>query len=146
MTRLAGGRVALALAGVAATVAVAAVPTDVAHAHPHPASPPQAAASTLDGAPTQLPPLLTHYGAIAYSPHGAAGTARRHLSKLGAQQQALRRCGHDTCSVVTTFTHCGAVAHNGATYHGGLGLSRSAAETHAITKLGGGWIVDWACN
>lgn len=96
--------------------------------------------------PATLPPLVTHYGAIAYGDDGSAGTARRHLSKLGAQQQALQRCGDSSCKVVSTFTRCGAVAHDGASYHGGVGVSRGMAEARAISRLGGGWIVDWACN
>jgi hypothetical protein len=106
---------------------------------------PSAAAQAADAA-TNLPPLITHYGAIAYGQDGSQGKARRHLSKLGAQQQALQRCGDSTCTVVSTFTRCGAVAHDGTTYHGGVGLSRGMAEARAISRLGGGWIVDWACN
>jgi hypothetical protein len=106
---------------------------------------PAAGARPADAA-ANLPPLITHYGAIAYGPDGSQGKARRHLSKLGAQQQALQRCGGSSCTVVSTFTRCGAVAHDGATYHGGVGLSRGMAEAHAISRLGGGWIVDWACN
>ncbi|MBI2702557.1 MULTISPECIES: DUF4189 domain-containing protein [Mycobacterium] len=106
---------------------------------------PSAAAQAADAA-KNLPPLITHYGAIAYGQDGSQGKARRHLSKLGAQQQALQRCGDSTCTVVTTFTRCGAVAHDGAYYHGGVGLSRGMAEANAISRLGRGWIVDWACN
>lgn len=106
---------------------------------------PTARAQAADAA-TNLPPLITHYGAIAYGQDGSQGKARRHLSKRGAQQLALQRCGDSTCAVVSTFTRCGAVAHDGATYHGGVGLSRGMAETNAISRLGGGWIVDWACN
>jgi hypothetical protein len=109
-------------------------------------TPMQPAVAQAADAATNLPPLITHYGAIAYGQDGSQGTARRHLSKLGAQQQALQRCGDSTCTVVSTFTRCGAVAHDGARYHGGVGLSRPMAEANAISRLGGGWIVDWACN
>ncbi|OBJ60428.1 DUF4189 domain-containing protein [Mycobacterium sp. 1423905.2] len=136
-------RVALTTAGVVAAVGMAFAP--------HPVHPPAQAVTTATSnmpvqAPTNLPPLLTHYGAIAYSHDGAFGMARRHKSKLGAQQQAMERCGGGTCTVVTTFTKCGAVAHDGATYHGGVGLSRTAAETHAMSHLGGGQIVLSVCN
>lgn len=93
-----------------------------------------------------LPPLLTRYGAIAYAPDGTSGKARRHVSKLGAEQLALSRCGAPGCAVVSTFTRCGAVAHDGASYHGGFGHSRHAAELHAQSNLAGSWPVDWACN
>ena len=138
--------ITLALAALAGTAAITFAHPAPAHAMSPPATPPHAAPTKSFDPSTNLPPLLKHYGAIAYSHDGAAGTARRQFSKLGAQQLAMQRCGATTCTVVTTFTHCGAVAHDGARYHGGLGLSRSAAETHAITRLGGGWIVDWACN
>lgn len=96
--------------------------------------------------PENLPPLLTRYGAIAYAPDGTSGKARRHVSKLGAEQLALSRCGAPGCAVVSTFTHCGAVVHDGASYHGGFGHTRRAAELHAMSNLAGGWPVDWACN
>ncbi len=137
--------VGLVLAGLAITTAMVAAPAHPARAYQLDGTVRHAATAASD-APTNLPPLHKHYGAIAYSHDGASGIARRQLSKLGAQQQALQRCGVSTCRVVSTFTHCGAVAHDGANYHGGLGLSRSAAEAHAMSRLGGGWIVDWACN
>lgn len=122
-------RVAPALAGLLAAVVL--TPIQPAHA----------------SAPKDnLPPLIKHYGAIAYSPDGASGKARRHLSKLAAEQTALDRCGSAGCAVVSTFTKCGAVAHDGNMYHGGVGLTRQAAEHHAISRLGGGFAVDWACN
>jgi hypothetical protein len=74
------------------------------------------------------------------------GKAWRHLSRAQAKQRALELCGVDACKVVTTFTRCGAVAHNGATYHGGAGTTRSVAETNAMNKLGGGWVITSACN
>jgi hypothetical protein len=135
-----------ALAALAGGAAITFLPTPPAHAMSLPTAAGQTATTLPTQTPINLPPLLKHYGAIAYSHNGASGIARRQLSKLAAQQLAMQRCGTPTCTVVTTFTQCGAVAHDGARYHGGLGLSRTAAETHAISRLGSGWIVDWACN
>ena len=45
-----------------------------------------------------------------------------------------------------SLTRCGVVAHDGANYRGGVGTTRSVAESNAVTRLGGGWIVTWACN
>lgn len=139
-------RVALAFASLLAASTMAFTLIHPASARTHQASPTQAALSMPTDAPTNIPPLLKHYGAIAYGHDGSVGTARRHKSKLGAQQEAMQRCGSETCTILTTFTHCGAVAHDGDAYHGGLGLSRSAAEAHAVARLGGGWIVSSVCN
>ncbi|BDB44972.1 MULTISPECIES: DUF4189 domain-containing protein [Mycobacterium] len=128
-------RVARVFAGLVAALALVATLVQPAHARVH-----------TDATPQNIPPLLTKYGAIAYSPDGSSGKARRHVSKLGAEQLALSRCGSPSCIVVSTFTKCGAVAHDGTTYHGGIGLTRTAAEIHAVNRLGGGWPVDWACN
>jgi hypothetical protein len=93
-----------------------------------------------------LPPYHKFYGAIAYGHDGSSGKAWRQKSKLMAERLALQRCGIDTCAIVASFTRCGAVAHDGTTYHGGVGLSRAAAEQRAIANLGGGWVVNWACH
>ncbi|WP_205874727.1 DUF4189 domain-containing protein [Mycobacterium camsae] len=96
--------------------------------------------------PVNLPPHHTFYGAIAYGHDGSSGKAWRQKNKSMAERLALQRCGATTCTVVASFTKCGAVAHDGATYHGGVGLSRQAAEQRAIANLGGGWVVNWACH
>ncbi|OBF18802.1 hypothetical protein A5725_02135 [Mycobacterium kubicae] len=139
-------RVALAVGSVVTAVGMAFTPTASAYSHPHTPAITNASAHLQTHEPTNLPPLLTHYGAIAYSHDGSLGIARRSKSKLLAQQQALQRCGAQTCTVVTTFTKCGAVAHDGVTYHGGTGLTPSAAEAHAVSLLGGGRIVLSICN
>lgn len=123
-------RVALVLASLVAAAAMVTLihPAD-ARTHPH-----------------NLPPHHTFYGAIAYGHDGSSGKAWRQKSKSIAEQLALQRCGVDTCTVVASFTKCGAVAHDGNTYHGGVGLSRHAAEQRAIANLGGGRVVNWACH
>lgn len=92
-----------------------------------------------------IPPVI-HYGAIAYSPTGASGKSWGHPTKQRAQQAALEKCGLESCEVLTTFNLCGAVAYNGANYHGGSGYSRRMAEEDAMNNLGGGWIVNWVCH
>ncbi|ACC40982.1 conserved hypothetical secreted protein [Mycobacterium marinum M] len=91
-------------------------------------------------------PLIVHYGAIAYAPNGAFGKARRFTSRFGAEQAALKQCGLDSCKVLINFNRCGAVAYNNLKYQGGSGWTLSAAQQDAIDRLGGGWIVNWACN
>ncbi|OBK26832.1 hypothetical protein A5634_24420 [Mycobacterium asiaticum] len=124
-------RVPLLLASVLAAAAMAftLIHPAAARTHPH-----------------NLPPLLTYYGAFAYSNDGASGTARRQKNRSLAERLALERCGVDSCRIVSSYTQCGAVAHDGATYHGGYGPTRQAAEQHAVANLGGGWPVIWACH
>lgn len=124
-------RVALVLASLLAAVAMASTLIHPADARTHPAN---------------LPPYHTFYGAIAYGHDGSSGKAWRQKNKSMAERLALQRCGIDTCTIVSSFTKCGAVAHDGTTYHGGVGLSRQAAEQRAIANLGGGWVVNWACH
>jgi hypothetical protein len=91
---------------------------------------------------------IKHYGAIAYAPTGESGKAVRYTSQAGANQAALTACGVDTCRVLISFRQpqCGAIAYDGSRYQGGSGYPLGAAQEAAINKLGGGRIVNWACN
>jgi len=89
---------------------------------------------------------IKHYGAIAYAPTGEWGKAMRYTSKTAAEQVALAGCGVDTCKVLSSFRVCGAVAYNDSEYRGGSGGTLGAAQEDAINRLGGGRIVNWACN
>ncbi|MBY0391530.1 MAG: DUF4189 domain-containing protein [Mycobacterium pseudokansasii] len=143
MTRAAGStgklrrRVVVAVSGLAVAAAMTVTQIHPAGAHIHRGEMTHV---------SNMPPFPVYYGAIAYGHDGSNGKAWRHLSKAQAKQRALELCGADTCAVVSVFTRCGAVAHDGAKYHGGYGYNRSAAEAHAMANVGGGRIVDWACN
>ncbi|BDE17343.1 hypothetical protein Mkiyose1665_49900 [Mycobacterium kiyosense] len=89
---------------------------------------------------------LKHYGSIAYAPTGEWGKAVRYLTKDQADQHALAVCGVDTCKVLISFRGCGAIAYDGSRYVGGGGYPLSVAQDDAINRLGGGRIVNWACN
>nr|VTP03929.1 hypothetical protein BIN_B_05311 [Mycobacterium riyadhense] len=107
------------------------------------------AGATGNGALPALPPLpqAIRYGAIAVAPNtGAVGKSWRHRTRADAQYAALRKCGVTSCKVLSSFTRCGAVAHDGSNHQGGTGPTRARAENDAIARLGGGWIVTWACN
>ncbi|WP_246540880.1 DUF4189 domain-containing protein [Mycobacterium spongiae] len=93
-----------------------------------------------------VPPKPPIYGAIAVAETGAAGQSWGYRTRALAETEALRQCNHDTCRVFSVFTKCGAIAHDGTHYHGGVGRSRQAAELDATTRLGGGWIVTWVCH
>ncbi|GAB7145825.1 MULTISPECIES: DUF4189 domain-containing protein [Mycobacterium] len=127
---------AVAVAGLAADAAIAITLIPPAGAQPD------------NGSISGMPPLppITYYGAIAYAPNGAMGKAWRHRNPAYAESAALNRCGVSSCKVLSSFTRCGAVAHDGSTYYGGVGSTRRMAENDAMTRLGGGWIVTWACN
>lgn len=92
-----------------------------------------------------LPPVI-RFGAIAYAPDGAGGKAWGQGTRDRAEAAALAQCGDDTCKVLSSFTRCGAVAYNGAMFQGGTGFSRLAAEGDAVSRLGGGEVINWACN
>ncbi len=86
------------------------------------------------------------WGAIAYAHSGAWGRSWDYPTQSSAQATALNSCGYSDCSVLTTFTGCGAVAANGWRYQGGNGPNLSAAMGDARARLGGGWIDSWVCN
>ncbi|ASX03491.1 MULTISPECIES: DUF4189 domain-containing protein [Mycobacterium] len=92
-----------------------------------------------------VPPVI-RYGAMAYAPSGAWGRTRGYGTRERAVQVALDQCGVKECKLIVSFQRCGAVAYDGTTYLGGKGVTRSTAEEDAIKTLGGGRIVNWACN
>ncbi|WP_084293650.1 DUF4189 domain-containing protein [Mycobacterium gastri] len=126
-------RTALGVAGLAVitVISVALVATAGAHDVSIPEMP--------------IPPHK-HYGAIAYAPNGAWGKALHARTPSRAEIAALQQCGLDSCQVLSSFTRCGAVAFDGSRFQGGTGFTRPEAEQEAMKDLGGGWIVNWACN
>ncbi|QLY32271.1 DUF4189 domain-containing protein [Nocardia huaxiensis] len=72
----------------------------------------------------------TYYGAMATDAgRGALGMAWNLTSAAAAEQSALDQCGGN-CTVLTTFTACGAVSHSDMAnrYTGGNGGTRAEAE------------------
>ena len=126
-------RAALGVAGLAAVAATSV--TLVATAGAHDVSIPE----------LPIPPRI-YYGAIAYAPTGEVGIARRKVSSTLAEITALRECGVNSCTVLSSFTRCGAVAYDGSKFQGATGYTRAAAEQAAMESLGGGRIVTSACN
>ncbi|AYE99453.1 DUF4189 domain-containing protein (plasmid) [Mycobacterium paragordonae] len=106
----------------------------------------KAAMSEMGMRPEMPVPHVMRYGAIAYAPSGAWGTAQGYPAKAQAEQVAVDRCNDKDCRVVISFNLCGAVASDGVNYRGGTGFSRAAAETDALNRLGGGTVVSWVCN
>ncbi|KPN48046.1 DUF4189 domain-containing protein [Mycobacterium intracellulare] len=100
------------------------------------------------GLPSQapVPPHVMRYGAFAYAPSGAWGRSLRYPLQSAANQVALEQCGDKDCKIIISFNLCGAVASDGSTYQGGRGYTRKMAEDDALNGLGGGKIVNWACN
>ncbi|GLB85836.1 hypothetical protein Mkiyose1665_55180 [Mycobacterium kiyosense] len=144
MTHKRGHRVALTVASVGATaglmaIALPLVPQVSANLD-------NAAMSEMGMRPEMPVPHVMRYGAIAYAPSGAWGTAQGYPTKAQAEQIAVDRCNDKDCRVVISFNLCGAVASDGANYRGGTGLSRAAAESDALNRLGGGTVVSWVCN
>ncbi|MCA2306031.1 DUF4189 domain-containing protein [Mycobacterium intracellulare] len=92
-----------------------------------------------------VPPVI-RYGAMAYAPSGAWGRTRGYGTRERAIRVALEQCGVKDCKLIVSYHRCGAVAYDGTTYLGGTGGTRSLAEEDAINRLGGGRVVNWACN
>ncbi|MFE3193023.1 DUF4189 domain-containing protein [Nocardia sp. NPDC059240] len=90
---------------------------------------------------------IVNEGAIAVSTStGTIGSSWNYHSVGDAQIVAVRNCGHADCTVLTTFTFCGAVAVNRGYWHGGYGTTLAAAESDAIAGAGGGRIAHYTCN
>lgn len=88
----------------------------------------------------------TYYGAIAYSGNGSYGTAQDYPTRATAESTAVIWCGYTDCSVLASFSQCGAVATDGRQLYGGTGPTLAAAQSKALSNLGGGWIDSWICN
>lgn len=104
------------------------------------------AMSEMGMQPEMPVPHVMRYGAIAYSPNGAWGRSQGYPVKTQAEQVALAQCGEKDCRVVISFNLCGAVASDGSNYQGGTGYTRAMAEADALTRLGGGRVVNSVCN
>ncbi|WP_204079521.1 DUF4189 domain-containing protein [Mycobacterium riyadhense] len=136
-------RIALVTAGLGAAMGLGTLLLPVVDANLNNGSMSEIMMSNMPEMP--VPPVI-HYGAIAYAPSGASGKAWHQRTPERAAQVALAQCGEKNCRVISSFKKCGAVAYDGSNYQGGAGLTRSAAEDDALSRLGGGWIVNWACN
>ncbi|BBZ11739.1 hypothetical protein MBRA_19340 [Mycobacterium branderi] len=69
-------------------------------------------------------------------------------TQADAENHALGLCNYlknRQCSVVVSFTDCGAVAGNGNQWAGGTGPSVEAAQQAAMGQLSGGTIVKSGC-
>lgn len=86
------------------------------------------------------------YGEIAYASNGSWGRSSDYPTRAAAEATAVKSGGHSDCKVLTSFTHCGAVAADGKHFQGGIGDDLATALKDALTKLGGGYIDTWACN
>ncbi|WP_071288297.1 DUF4189 domain-containing protein [Mycolicibacterium llatzerense] len=93
---------------------------------------------------------VSGYGAIAYSSNGASGWSVDYPSRQAAGEAAVNTCGYTDCSVLTSFTGCGAVARSSSASvaQGGSGTTLARAEARALRLLGtaDGYIDTWACN
>jgi len=114
---------------------------------------PQASAHADDKLAPELstgPGIPVHsvirYGAIAYAPNGSWGRTHGYTFRARAEQVALEQCGVEDCKLVVSFSRCGAVAYDGSTYQGASGFTLDLAENDAMNRLGGGKIINWACN
>ncbi|GAB0106201.1 hypothetical protein JMUB6875_51840 [Nocardia sp. JMUB6875] len=89
------------------------------------------AAAVLPAAPANA---AGAWGAIAVSDNGDLGWAWNYDTEGSASQAAVDKCGRLSCSVITTFTGCGAAAFSNSMnkYTGGYGATPDAAESSAL--------------
>lgn len=108
------------------------------------------AASTFTVIESAPAGAVSGYGAISYSSNGAAGWATGYPTRQAAGDAANTSCGYTDCSVLTSFTGCGAVARSSSASlaQGGSGTTLARAEARALRLLGtaDGYIDTWACN
>ncbi|MFC9999472.1 DUF4189 domain-containing protein [Nocardia sp. NPDC127526] len=88
-------------------------------------------ATVLPAAPAQA--YTGYWGAMAVSGDGDLGWSWNYQSESAANDAALEKCGYGSCSIVTTFTDCGAVAYSEFMnkYTGGYGATPYEAESDA---------------
>ncbi|MFB7723106.1 DUF4189 domain-containing protein [Nocardia sp. NPDC056100] len=89
----------------------------------------------------------TYYGAIAVSSDGSIGKAWDYPWSSDARNAALSSCGRSDCSVLASFSDCGAVGYSpgAGMYNGGTGSTRSVAESNA-RRYTDSYIVASVCN
>ncbi|WP_433565652.1 DUF4189 domain-containing protein [Nocardia sp. CA-151230] len=89
------------------------------------------AAAVLPAAPAQA--ASGSWGAIAVSDYGDLGWSWNYDTEGSASQAAVDKCAKASCSTVTTFTGCGAVAFSDSMnkYTGGYGATPADAENSA---------------
>lgn len=89
-----------------------------------------------------------YHGAIAVSPStGSWGRSWDYDSAGQANNEALSQCGYNDCEVLAQFTNgCGALAESSTAYGGGAAADLYSAESRALGRSGGGYIVTWVCT
>jgi hypothetical protein len=87
-------------------------------------------------------PASTGQRAICSSnPHADQATAERFaLSECNYPSQEYRRC-----SLVISYTDCGALAHNGSQWVGGRGPTQDDADRDALSQLANAVVVKSVC-
>ncbi|WP_067853849.1 DUF4189 domain-containing protein [Nocardia shimofusensis] len=86
------------------------------------------------------------YGAIATSRDGAYGIANNYGSYGDAEQAAVDACGGGCRVLVSWSNGCGVLASSSNMWSAAARSSYTAARSAALSRLSGGWVVDWRCT
>jgi hypothetical protein len=87
-----------------------------------------------------------YYGAIAVARNGDYAISNNYGSYSSAESNALSACGSG-CEVLISWTNgCGVLASSSRQWNGAARASYSAARSAALSRLPGGYVVDWRCT
>ncbi|WP_228002650.1 DUF4189 domain-containing protein [Nocardia australiensis] len=87
-----------------------------------------------------------YYGAIAVAHNGDYAISNNYSSYAEAESNAVAGCGLG-CEVLISWTNgCGVLASSSSQWSGAARASYSAARSAALSRLNGGYVVDWRCT
>ncbi|MFQ6331452.1 MULTISPECIES: DUF4189 domain-containing protein [unclassified Nocardia] len=87
-----------------------------------------------------------YYGAIAVSNDGDYAISNNYGSYSAAENSAVSACGYG-CSVLISWTNgCGVLASSSSQWSASARASYSAAKSAALSRVPGGYVVDWRCT
>ncbi|TQM31586.1 DUF4189 domain-containing protein [Nocardia bhagyanarayanae] len=87
-----------------------------------------------------------YYGAIAVSSDGAYGIANNYGSYSAAEDAAIDVCGYGCSTLVSWTNGCGVLASSNTRWSASARSNYSDARAAALSRLSGGWVVDWRCT
>ncbi|BAD58714.1 hypothetical protein NFA_38660 [Nocardia farcinica IFM 10152] len=105
-----------------------------------------AAVASMLGAAAPAQAAYGYYGAIATSRSGAYGIANNYGSFSDAEQAAVDACGAGCRVLVSWSNGCGVLASSNTQWSAAARSSYTAARSAALSRLSGGWVVDWRCT
>jgi len=105
-----------------------------------------ATVASMLGAAAPAQAAYGYYGAIATSRDGSYGIANNYGSYSEAENAAVGVCGA-SCRVLVSWSNgCGVLASSDTMWSAAARSSYTAARQAALSRISGGWVVDWRCT